>query len=168
MGGSGVYIFGLACGSTVRGSTRRSSSCNTRSRCTRGLSLSANHSTYSRGSKMTGCLLWICAIFLFGSVVMIANVSSHCPVFGFCHAPQMPAMPRTFLPLDERRYFGRGSAAVFFHSKKEATGTMQRLCSRSLQKGAVVTLSERALNSRRSGSLNPQRISPIRRSPSFV
>jgi hypothetical protein len=35
----------------------------------------------------------------------------------------------------------------------------QRWCGRSLQSGAVVTLPERALNRRRSGSLNPHRIS---------
>src|SRR3979411_1111350 len=53
---------------------------------------------------------------------MMAKVSSQCPVFGFCRGPQMPAIPRTFLPLDDSRYFGRGSGAVFFHSKKELTG----------------------------------------------
>src|SRR6266702_4035384 len=46
------------------------------------------------------------------------------PMPGFWILPrsQMPAIPRTFLPLDDSRYFGRGSGAVFFHSKKELTG----------------------------------------------
>src|ERR1700744_2450980 len=99
---------------------------------------------------------------------MIANVSSHSPVFGFCHGPQMPAIPRTVLPLAVSLYLGRGSVAVFFHSKNEPAGTIQVFCSRSFQNGAVATVSERALNSRRSGSLNPHLISPIRRSPFFM
>jgi hypothetical protein len=61
----------------------------------------------------------------------------HKLAFGFCHGPQMPAMPRTLRPLAVNLYFGRGSGAAFFHSKNEPAGTMQRWCRRSLQNGAV-------------------------------
>jgi hypothetical protein len=63
--------------------------------------------------------------------------------------------PRMLPPLAVSRYFGRGSGAVFCHSTNEPVGKMQRLCNRSIQNGEVVRLSERALNRRRLGSLNP-------------
>src|SRR5207249_7625280 len=96
----------------------------------------------------------------FGSLVMIANVSSHVPAFGFCHGPHTPAMPRTGRLFTESRYFGRGSGAVFCHSKNEPAGIMQRCFSLSLQNGELIKVSERALNRSRSGSLNPHLISP--------
>src|SRR6266702_589826 len=146
-----------------------SSSGNTRRRCVGGLSLGARYSAYSRGSRIIGCRLWTGCITPLASPVRTAKVSSHLSVFGFFQLDQRPAIPKGSRSRTANSYFGFGPLAALTHSKKASAGTMHRpVLNRSPQNLAASIPSDRALKSKRSGSLKPHRMISIWRSPSSL